>query len=89
MKNWDGPRVGVEWRIGKRQGRRIPLWAVTNERRSQSPFYLAPSTVALILVLACVARMAEIAADIGPALRVLANAKIHGNATRPNISTVS
>jgi len=36
--------------------------------------------VALILALAGVARWAEIAADIGAALRALANAKIHSNA---------
>jgi len=43
----------------------------------------------LILALAGVARLAEIAADIGTALRALANAKIHSNATRSGISTVS
>jgi hypothetical protein len=43
----------------------------------------------LILALACVARLAEIAADIGTALRALANAKIHSNATHSSISTVS
>ena len=62
---------------------------ITTERRSELPFCLAPSTVALILALACVARLAEIAVDIGTALRVLANAKIHSNATHPSISTVS
>src|SRR4051794_15451673 len=55
--------------------------AVTTERRSQLPFCLAPSTVGLILALAFVARLAEIAADIGTALRALANAK--STATRP------
>jgi len=63
--------------------------AVTTERRSQLPFCLAPLTVALILALACVARLAEITADIDPALRALANAKIHSNATHPSNSTVS
>jgi hypothetical protein len=43
----------------------------------------------LILALACVARLTEIAADIGAARRALANAKIHSNATHPNISTGS
>jgi hypothetical protein len=43
----------------------------------------------LILVLASVARLAEIAAVIGAALRALANAKIHSNATHPSISAVS
>jgi hypothetical protein len=50
---------------------------------------LAPSRVALILVLAFVARLAEIAADIGAALRALANAKIHSNATRSSLLTAS
>jgi len=43
----------------------------------------------LILALAFVARVAEIATDIGAALRALANTKIHSNATRTNISTGS
>jgi hypothetical protein len=43
----------------------------------------------LILALACVARLAEIAADIGTALRALANAKIHSNAGCSSISTGS
>ena len=89
MKYWDGPRVEVEGRMARSEEGASPQWAVTTERRSQSPFYLAPSTVALILALAFVARLAEIAADIGAALRALANAKIHSNATLPNISTVS
>jgi hypothetical protein len=41
------------------------------------------------LALAGVARWAEIAADIGTALRTLANAKIHSNATHRSISAVS
>src|SRR5438445_7032229 len=49
----------------------------------------SPATVALILRLTGVARWAEIAADIGAALRALANAKIHSNATHSSISTVS
>ena len=63
--------------------------AVTTERRRQLPFCLAPSTVALILASAFVASLAEIAADIGTALRALAAAKIHSNATHLSISTVS
>jgi len=51
--------------------------------------WVAPSTVALILALACVAHLAEITADIDTVLRALANAKIHSNATHPSISTVS
>jgi hypothetical protein len=43
----------------------------------------------LILALAFVARLAEIAADIGAALRALASAKIHSNAAHSSISTVS
>ena len=66
-----------------------PPWAVTTERRRQLPFCLAPSTVALILALAGVARLVEITADIGAALDVLANAKIYSNATRSITSTVS
>jgi hypothetical protein len=66
-----------------------PQGAGTSEQRSQLPFCLAPFRVALILALACVARLAEIAADIGSALRALANAKIHSNATHSSISTVS
>src|SRR5438132_14309979 len=66
-----------------------PQRAVTTERRSQSLLCLAPSTVALILALAFVARLAEIALDIGATLRALANAKIHSNAAHSNISTGS
>ena len=67
----------------------------TTEQRRQLPFCLAPATVALILALAFVARWAEVragrvlAADIGAALRALANPKIHSNATHSSISTVS
>jgi hypothetical protein len=43
----------------------------------------------LILALACVAHLAEIALDIGTAFRALANAKIHSNAIHPSISTIS
>jgi enoyl-CoA hydratase/carnithine racemase len=50
---------------------------------------LAPSRVGLILALACVARLAEIAADIGTALRALASIKIHSNAAHSSSSTVS
>ena len=57
--------------------------------QGQLPFCLAPSRVALILALACVANLAEIAADIGAALRALARPKIHSNAAHPSISTVS
>src|SRR6266705_1477229 len=74
---------------GKEQARRIPQGAVTSKRRSQLPFCLAPSRVALILALACVARLAEIAADIGAALRALASTKIHSNAAHSSFSTVS
>ena len=75
---------------GKEQARRIPAGSVTSKRRSsQLPFCLAPSRVALILALACVARLAEIAADIGTPLRALASTKIHSNAAHASFSTVS
>src|SRR6266446_10998512 len=66
-----------------------PQGAITSKRRSQLSFCLAPSRVAWILVLACVARLAEIAADIGAALRALASTKIHSNAAHSSFSTVS
>jgi len=75
--------------MARSEGGASPKRAVTTERRRQLPFCLAPSTVALILALACVARLAEIALDIGAALRALANAKIHSNAAHSSISTVS
>jgi hypothetical protein len=43
----------------------------------------------LILALAGVARLAEIALDIGATLRALANVKIHSNAPHSSFSTVS
>src|SRR6267142_4541617 len=89
LKYWNGSRVEAEGRMARSEGGASPLVAVTTKRRRQLPFCLAPSTVALILLLACVARLAEIAVDIGAALRALANAKIHSNATHPSISTVS
>ena len=89
MKYWNGSRVEAEGRMARSDGGASPQWAVTTERRSQLPFCLARSTVALILALAFVARLAEIALDIGTALRALANAKIHSNAAHPSISTVS
>ena len=89
MKYWSGSRVEAEGRMARSEGGASPKWAVTTERRSQLPFCHAPSTVALILALAYVARLAEIAMDIGAALRALANAKIHSNATYSSISTVS
>jgi len=75
--------------MARSEGGASPQRAVTTERRRQRPFCLAPVPVALILALAGVARWAEIAADIGSALRALANAKIHSNAIHPSISTVS
>ncbi len=89
MKKWNGSRVEAGRADGKEQARRIPTGAVTSERRSQLPFCLAPSRVALILALACVARLAQIAADIGAALRALASTKIHSNAAHSSFSTVS
>jgi hypothetical protein len=75
--------------MARSEGCASPKWAVTTERRRQLPFCFAPSTVALILAVACVARLAKMAADIGAAFRALANAKIHSNATHSSISTVS
>jgi len=91
LKYWGGSHVEAEGGMAGSRGRRIPV----PQLRGQLPFCLAPATVALILALAGVARWAEIragralAADIGAALRALANAKIHSNATHPSISTVS
>ena len=86
----------MEWvarrgRKGRWQGasEAHPHRAVTSERRIQLPFCLAPSRVALILALACVARLAQIAADIGAALRALASTKIHSNAAHSSFPTVS
>src|SRR5258708_40074385 len=89
LKYWSGSRVEAEGRMARSEGGASPQRAVTTERRRQLPFCLAPATVALILALAFVACWAEIAADIGAALRALANAKIHSNATHSSISTVS
>ena len=75
--------------MARSEGGASPKRAVTTERRGLLPFCLAPTPVALILALAGVARLAEIAADIGTVLRALANAKIHSNATHSSISTVS
>ena len=75
--------------MARSEGGASPQRAVTAERRRQLPFCLAPSTVALILASTFVASLAEIAADIGTALRALAAAKIHSNATYLSISTVS
>src|SRR5215467_5079610 len=89
LKCWHGSRVEAKGRMARSEGGASPKWAVTTERRRQLPFCFGPLTVALILAAACVARLAEIAADIGTAFRALANAKIHSNATHSSISTVS
>ena len=67
MKYWSGSRVEPEGRMARSEGGASPKRAVTTERRRQLPFCLAPSTVALILAPKAfgVARLAEIAADIG------------------------
>ena len=65
MKKWNGSRVEAEGQMARSKRGASPQGAVTSKRRSQLPFCLAPSRVALILALACVARLAEIAADIG------------------------
>src|SRR5438067_1159118 len=89
MKYCSGSRVEAEVLMERSEGGASPERAATTERRCQLPFCLAPSTVALILALAGVARWAEIAADFGAALRALAHAKIHSNATHSSSSTVS
>ena len=89
MKYWDGSRVEAEGRMARSEGGASPAAAVTTERRRQLPFCLAPSTVAVDFGLGLRCRLAEITADIDSALRALANAKIHLNATHPSISTVS
>jgi hypothetical protein len=89
LKKWNGSRVEAEGRMARSKRGASPQGAVTTKRRSQLPFCLAPSRVALILALACVARLAEIAADIGTALRALASTKIHSNAAHSSFSTVS
>src|SRR6266404_59095 len=89
LKKWNGSRVEAEGQMARSKRGASPQGAVTSERRSQLPFCLAPSRVALILALTCVARLAEIAADIGTALRALASTKIHSNAAHSSFSTVS
>jgi len=104
LKYWSGSRVEAEWRMARSEVGESPSRScgITTERRRQprmlsgpAAFCFAPATVALILALAFVARWAEVragralAADIGAALRALANAKIHSNATHSGISTVS
>src|SRR5438067_13841158 len=91
LKYWSGSRVEAEGRMARSERGASPQWAATTERRRQLPFCLAPSTVALILAPKAfgVARLTEITADIGAALRAFANAKIHSNATYSSISTVS
>ena len=85
MKYWSGSRVEAEGRMARSEGGASPQRAVTTERRRHPPFCLAPVPVALILALAFVARWAEIAADIGAALRAVANTKKHSNATPATI----
>ena len=91
MKKWNGSRVEAEGRMARSKRGASPSrnGGITSKRRSQLPFCLAPSRVALILALACVARLAEIAADISTALRALASTKIHSNAAHSSFSTVS
>jgi hypothetical protein len=89
LKYWGGSRVEAEGRMARSEGGASPS-AGCNDRATP-PAALLPRavTVALILALACVARLAEITTDIDTALRALATAKIHSNATHPSISTVS
>jgi len=89
LKKWSGSRVEAEGQMARSERGASPQGAVTTKRRRQLPFCLAPSTVALILALACVSCLAEITADIGTALRALASTKIHSNAADSSFSTVS
>ena len=102
MKYWGGPRAEAEGADGKERVRRIPFSGLQRTSdaaspesfRGQLPLPPRAQRVASILSLAGVARLAEIAADIGYAspartARALANAKIHSNAAHPSISTVS
>src|SRR6266404_4084375 len=91
LKKWNGSRAEAEGQMARSKRGAAPQGAVTSKRRSQLPFCLAPSRVALILAPKAfgVARLAEIAADIGAALRALASTKIHSNAAHSSFSTVS
>ena len=91
MRNrWFAPPANVRDASGVRYAVAVPNDAASPESfRGQLPFCLAPSRVALILALACVARLAQIAADIGAALRALASTKIHSNAAHSSFPTVS
>ncbi|HWH90459.1 MAG TPA: hypothetical protein VNV64_01560, partial [Candidatus Binatia bacterium] len=63
--------------------------AATNERRDQTPLLARARRVASLLALASVARLAEIAADIGAALAPWPVPKLDSNAAHSSISTVS
>ena len=69
MKKWNGSRVEAEGQMARSKRGASPSrnGGITSKRRSQLPFCLAPSRVALILAPKAfgVARLAEIAADIG------------------------
>ena len=83
MKYWSGSRVEAEGRMARSEGGASPS-AGCNDRATK-PAALLPRAVD-----GCVdfdagrpaaAGLADIALDIGTALRALANAKIHSNAT--------
>ena len=65
LKYWDGSRVEAKGRMARSERGASPLRAATSERSRQLPFCLAPARVALILALARIARLVEMAADIG------------------------
>src|SRR6266481_3703442 len=69
LKKWNGSRVEAEGQMARSKRGASPSrnGGITSKRRSQLPFCLAPSRVALILAPKAfgVARLAEIAADIG------------------------
>ena len=89
MKYWSESRVEAEGRMASSEGGASPLAGWNDPATLPAALLPRAVEVALILALACVARLAEIAADIGTALRALANAKIHSNAAHSSISTVS
>jgi hypothetical protein len=90
LKYWSKSRVEAEGPDGKERVRRIPFSGL--QRASDAArrlFCLAPEGLRQFLALACVARLAEIAADIGAALAPWPAPKSNSNAAHSGISTVS
>ena len=73
---------------GKEQARRIPAGGCNEQAMQPAVFCLASSRVALILALACAARLAEIPTDIGAAHHALASTKIRSDAAHSSYSIV-